>query len=447
MEKRMSHRGRIRAVAFLTAVILAVTAWAIYGAVRSARLSRQIEVSYQRSLSELDAYVNNIATGLSKGIYANTPTMMESMAANLSREATGAKGSLAVLPIGTPELQNTYKFLSQVGDFVLSLNRKAATGEKITDKERQELRALLDFSKTLSGQISAMRENITDGVMQFEKDRSTLMADKNEIRALGGEIEDTEQTFTEYPSLIYDGPFSDHINRMQPKFLEGKETVSKDTALKKAAYAMSMPESEVRFTGEEGSNTAAYCFAAGDMNIAITKKGGHVLYLLSAQYAGEEALKYEDAVKRAHEYLKKIGYTDLKESYHATNDGICTINFAHLEDDVTCYTDLIKVGVSMDTGKILSVDARGYVANHHARTLPVPKLSTEAARASVSPVLTVLSVKKALIPNDGKSEKLTYEFHCRDEKKQEVLVYIDAETGFEDDILLLTYSDGGVLTK
>ncbi len=32
-------------------------------------------------------------------------------------------------------------------------------------------------------------------------------------------------------------------------------------------------------------------------------------------------------------------------------------------------------------------------------------------------------------------------------QKEEVLIYIDADKGYEEDIMLLLYSDGGTLTK
>ena len=45
----------------------------------------------------------------------------------------------------------------------------------------------------------------------------------------------------------------------------------------------------------------------------------------------------------------------MKESYFSTNDGICTINFAYMEDDVVCYPDLIKVNVALDTGNVCAL--------------------------------------------------------------------------------------------
>ena len=40
-----------------------------------------------------------------------------------------------------------------------------------------------------------------------------------------------------------------------------------------------------------------------------------------------------------------------------------------------------------------------------------------------------------------------YEFRCKGQKEEEILVYIDAKTGNEANILQLLYADGGMLTR
>ena len=53
----------------------------------------------------------------------------------------------------------------------------------------------------------------------------------------------------------------------------------------------------------------------------------------------------------------------------------------------------------------------------------------------------------ALIPGKDGKERLCYELHVADKSKQEALIYVDITTGEEADVLLLLYSDKGVLTK
>ncbi len=94
------------------------------------------------------------------------------------------------------------------------------------------------------------------------------------------------------------------------------------------------------------------------------------------------------------------------------------------------------------------MDARGYLMNHKThKIVEEPKYSVTTAQKFLSDYLTIKSINKAVIPTDSAGEKFTYEYYCVGENKQELLVYIDPETGFEENILILLYSDNGVLTK
>ena len=57
----------------------------------------------------------------------------------------------------------------------------------------------------------------------------------------------------------------------------------------------------------------------------------------------------------------------MTQTYYMTYKNICTINFAYRENGVTYYSDLIKVGVSMKDGTVVSMEAKGYLTNHTDR--------------------------------------------------------------------------------
>ena len=169
--------------------------------------------------------------------------------------------------------------------------------------------------------------------------------------------------------------------------------------------------------------------------------------MINSKFAGKISVKEDEAVRNAKSFLKKIGYENLKESYYFTDDGICTVNFASTDSEVVIYPDLIKVNVSLETGDVMSFDAAGYIYNHHTRSTFKPKLTEEQALKKLNENLTVIGTQLCIIPTDWKTEQYCYEIHCKTDKEQELLVYIDCETGEEDNILILLYSDEGVLTK
>ena len=61
-------------------------------------------------------------------------------------------------------------------------------------------------------------------------------------------------------------------------------------------------------------------------------------------------------------------------------------------------------------------------------------------------MLEVKECRLAVIPTDSVEEKLCYELACRSDSGENVLVYVNAMTGEEEDILILLTVEGGVLT-
>ena len=447
LENQVSRRGKIRVRLYASVLILVLFSAFVINAQKASELSRQLNADAERSLSTLEACMSSINTNLTKGLYANTTPMLSSMAISLTRDAASAKNSLSALPLSDTQLDNMLKFLSQVGAFVSTLDRKLSLGESITSEERNQLKQLIDVSQKLLSELDMITQGVEDGSVSFKQAGSTLQKSTDQSMQIDSAFGDAEQTLTDYPTLIYDGPFSDHILNQSPKTLEGKSDISKEKALEIASDFIGVDKSTLRFDSETNGVIETYNFFVDSINISVCKKGGAVLYLLGSSSAGESVITPEQAVENAKSFLSAKGYENMKESYYSTQDGICTVNFAYDNEGVICYPDLIKLSVSLETGNIISFDARGYIMNHTDRPPVQSKISADEAKMSVSDYLTVMSSRLAVIPTDYKTEKTAYEFHCKTPNEQEVLVYIDVLTAKEDDILLLLYSDGGILTK
>ena len=447
LENQVSRRGKIRVRLYASVLILVLFSAFVINAQKASELSRQLNADAERSLSTLEACMSSINTNLTKGLYANTTPMLSSMAISLTRDAASAKNSLSALPLSDTQLDKMLKFLSQVGAFVSTLDRKLSLGEPITSEERNQLKQLIDVSQKLLSELDTITQGVEDGSVSFKQAGSTLQKSADQSVQIDSAFGDAEQTLTDYPTLIYDGPFSDHILNQTPKTLEGKSDVSKEKALEIASDFIGIDKSTLRFDSETNGVIETYNFFVDSINISVCKKGGAVLYLLGSSSAGESVISPEQAVENAKNFLSAKGYKNMKESYYSTQDGICTVNFAYENEGVICYPDLIKLSVSLETGNIISFDARGYIMNHTDRPPVQSKISADEAKMSVSDYLTVMSSRLAIIPTDYKTEKTAYEFHCKTPDEQEVLVYIDVLTAKEDDILLLLYSDGGILTK
>lgn len=103
--------------------------------------------------------------------------------------------------------------------------------------------------------------------------------------------------------------------------------------------------------------------------------------------------------------------------------------------------------VLVATASIGAAQTRHYKTAYEETQQRAPKVTKGQAQQRLSPKLTVLSSRLAFIPTDAGGEIYCYEFRCKGQKEDEILVYIDAKTGNEANILQLLYADGGMLTR
>lgn len=431
----------------LSSALVAAIVVAGYEYTRANALQKSVNNTYHRALYELSDYADDINVLLSKGLLVNSPQYFASISAELSRQCAAAKECLSQLPLSEVSLDKTEKFLSQVGDYSFYLSQNSLYDTKMTEDEYQTLSNLSSYADSFSAALNSIQQDVYSGNLNFKKEGRML--DNVAYAAFGDEgFSAVEKEFGEYPSLIYDGPFSEHIEKRNPALLEGAETISAEKAAIKANEFFGKGTGFISYEGlSENSLIPTYTFTASDSSkiVSITQKGGYVLYYLNNRTIGEPTVDRQEAVAKAQEFLQKNGYNSMVESYFETYGNACTINFAYEENDVTHYSDLIKVKVALDNGEVIGMESNGYITNHTKRDNLTPSLSKQDARAYVSNHLTIDSSKLALIPKDSKREVLCYEFKGTSNGRN-FLIYINANTGREEDILLLIESETGILT-
>ena len=449
-----TKKRTILAVSYLTtaAVTFAILAGVNYERART--YERAMNNSYQHAFDELVTAVEEVDAALQKSVYATSPNMAAMLCTQIFGKAMTAQMSLGVLPYSSQELEQTSGFISRVGDYAYALSRAAASGETITDEQLQNLRALSDTASILALNLKGIQTELQSGRLTLTelKRAETTLDDTGDGQAAyaGDSFRLIEREFPEVPSLIYDGPFSEHLTGMAPRALEGLEEVDEAEARNIAAGYLAVGRARVYPTGEIGGELPCYGFAAngegGTVTVAVTKQGGKVLSLLSSRPVGVATVRAEDAVETAKRFLQKAGYTDMAETYHMTQGNILTANFAYRQGEVLCYSDLVKVSVALDTGEVCGFEARGYLTAHHVRDLPEAAVSAEDARTQVPDSLEILAEQLALVPSDGKYEALCHEFKCAAEDGRHYILYVNAATGRQEKILILLEDESGALT-
>lgn len=444
---KLSLRAFVRFIVFILAGFAVLTVFTIANFQNAKNNQLKLQYTYTRAVEELATSTDNIKNTLSKGIYSGTPEMLATFSTKLLKDASTAKDALAQLPIQDIRADKINKFLSQVGNYSHSIAKKANEGQGLTDDEYKNLAALLQFSQKLSDELWNMEKEVQSGQMSMFQLKKSMKSQKiNNPKNITEGFESFEEGSDNFPSLIYDGPFSDNILAKEPLLLKLYKPVDLKTALKKASACSNIPEEKLVNKNDEAGKMPSYCFETDGVNISITKTGGLISYMLKNRPVKEMKLTINDALSTSNAYLLKLGIEGMVTTYYETYNNVCTINFASSLNNVTIYTDLIKVSVAMDNGEILGIDSRGYIVNHTERKLPAPKITAQDAQKLVSPLLKVKKSDLAIIPSEGLNEILTYEFLCENQQGAEVLVYVNALTGKEEQILIIQKTKDGILT-
>ena len=435
-------------------VFIIIIAVLITVLVRKEQDSKQAsENSYNMAFYSLVDYVENVETYLAKSLISSTPEHGAETLTNVWREANLAQSYLARLPIESQKLENTEKFLNQVSDYSYSLSRKNIYNESLSDEDLKNLKDLHNYSVELENTLNQLSEDINSGRIKWNElsNKGTVAFAQQVSTQTNDSFSNLEENFHEYSGLIYDGAFSEHITSSEKKGLTGND-IDEETAKQKVVEFVGQENiKEIQSLGfSENATIPEYNFSVktnleNDITISVSKKGGHIIYMNSNRTVNSEIISQEEANEKGKEFLNNKGLNNMKETYYLKQDGIVTINYAYTQNDVVVYSDLIKVKVALDNGEVLGIETTGYLNNHTQRDTSKVKISKEEAKKTLNKDLEISSEGLAIIPTEYNTEILCYEFKGKVDDR-EFLVYINAENGREEDILIITNTPNGTLT-
>ena len=449
--KNRLKKGHMLSVICVLLIIVAILGIILYQKQREYRQAS--ENSYNMAFYELVDYVQNVETYLAKSLISSTPEHGAETLTHLWREANLAQAYLSRLPIESQELENTEKFLNQVSDYSYTLSRKNIYNENLTSDDLNNLKELHTYSVDLENTLNQLSEDLNSGRFQWgELTKKGTVAFAQEVSTESDNgFSNLEENFHEYSGLIYDGAFSEHLISSEPKGLTG-EDIDEDKAKQVAEEFIGKNNiKEISNLGlSENATIPVYDFSVTNnsdqtINLAVSKKGGHIVYMNSNREVQTEIISQEEANNKGKEFLESKGFSNMQETYYLKQEGIVTINYAYSQEGVIMYPDLIKVKVALDNGEVLGIETTGYLNNHTTRDISNVKITKEEAKKDLNKDLEIISEKMAVIPTEWKTEILCYEFKGKVQDK-EFLVYINAENGREEDILIITNTPNGTLT-
>ena len=449
----------------LSLALLLAIGWGLWERANRLTLANAVEAGGQRDFYNLLNYVEQAQVSMGKTLASSSPRQQAVHLTEAWNQAAAAQHSLTQLPTPGFKPVNTSKFLSQTSDYSNYLAQKLARGEEMTPQERQQLASLREEMGRLAADLHQTEGQVAGKTLRWSSFYGfrmpslprTIAGRALPVEARPGPLDgfvNTDRRLQTLPSLNYDGPFSDHLEKQRPLGLGGGEVTQAEAERRAMNFSNAASNSNYRVQATRTSNGRIPTFSLRLLDsrrpnvtthIDVSKQGGQIVSLLNTRPVGAPTLDAAAALEKARAFLQAQGFTGMQPTYTVRTDNNQVITFAAREGDVILYPDQVKVKVALDNGEITGWDATPYYMSHHKRDLPRPKLTPEQARAKINPGIKVEGVRLALIPLPGGQEKLTYEVKTKMDNTY-YLNYINALTGEEEKVLQIIDVPGGQLT-
>lgn len=438
-------------IAVLAIALIATGIFTYFKNEETVTYKNKIENNYQYNFQTLLTSVKNIETTMSKTTVSSSNQLTTQLLSDVWRYADLGQASLSQLPLKHSAFTEAQNFLNQLSDFAYAMAKMNINGQSMSKEQQQDLERLTNSSTYLLQQLQVVQEQMQQGEITFNNVQDDMNKELDDTDLVTKGFDTIDKEMVDYPKLIYDGPFSDHIEDLKPRGVKGQEISEKDGEKKVKDFIGQKNIEGIKSNGSNEGVIKTYVYNVDiknqeeDAYVEITKNGGHVLKVMKNRVPEEEKISMEEAGKKADEFLKEKGYKDLEKTYYEKYANVGVFNYAYIQNDVLIYPDLIKVQIALDNGEFLGIEAQGFHFSHSERNIEKPKLSIDQAREKVSGKLEITKERLAIIPTDSKEEVLCYEFKGT-YKDEWYIIYINANTGQEQEILKIIEADESVLT-
>ncbi|MBQ6703628.1 MAG: germination protein YpeB [Clostridia bacterium] len=423
----------------LAIALVAVSLWASRQRARAQSYRTAVEAVYAQAYGELTDDLYQLENTLSKLLAVSSPAQYVLLLDEVWRLSGSAVSNMSHLPVSHVDTAQLNQFIVRLGDYAHALTKKAVRGGIITGEDTAAIAKLRDSCASLAAEheqkLSAGEIPSGDEDVYFVESEETQYKDGEDI--------------ARFPTLIYDGPFSESSEKLQPRGLTGPQVDqagAEQTAERIAGLDMT-------FSGMSEGQIPAYDFSFSDekgnwAEASVTRQGGMLLYYMSSAAGNAEGRPDEETGKRyrdiALEKLGELGYGEMQSAYAQYYGGVAVINFAPVQDGAILYSDLVKVWVDRETQRVCGIDARNYLFSHRPREIGQAAVSQEDAEGMLAPSLQVQSHAMALIPVTPETEVLCHEFKCT-LGEDSYIIYINAANGQEEQIFKIIDSQDGQL--
>lgn len=403
---------------------------------------RDIESFYQSAYYGLVGNFVDIENDLAKARVITDNKLLSQNLMKIDVNCNLASQNLQVFYANNDGMSNLMNFINQLGDYCGYLIKELEKGKSLTISQTENLNKMWGVSKEYGKLLNSLQD--------YAKDGTTL------ARLLGENNEQFEDILSnigngsiEYPSLIYDGPFSDGILNREAKGIVGEEISADQGKALVEKYLVGYDIENIEYAQDSVNRIESYLYAVKlkggrQCSVQIAKKGGLLLLMDLFHEVVEPSLTIEQCQKVAEQYCESIGLKNMKAVWINNNQSNIYINMCYEQDGIVNYADMVKIKISLDTGEVIGYEGLNYAFNHVTRVYDAPTVSEEQAVLNVSAILDNIECRLVTIPWNVTAEKVAYEI-VGELDGEKYFVYIDAYNGDELNVLRMIDSNQGDL--
>lgn len=447
---------RILYTAATAIIVVFSTTFAILMTLERMDYRNYLQAEYNKNMYQLINSVENVGNNLAKVPVLGSKEQDIVVFDEIFRYSTVANDKLHSIPVSQDKLAATSKFLSQLGDFSYVLGNKISRGGELNSSEVAQVESLKLQAYNLENQLKSVQNDINNGRVRWGEIRqkaSGVLASTS-TPSVSDEFKGIQKQASQYPSLVYDGPFSDNNMNIKPRILSQNKVsrAQAENVVKEAIGAKRIKRIEVKSDGNGIIPTYMFDVYMSGRNKStekitceVSQNGGKMLSIIDNRVAGKATMDINTASQIGRKYLNRIGYKNMFPTYVLNYNNVAVISYVNSSDNMLIYPDMIKLKVSMDDGNVVGLEADKYLRSNYNRTIPKPQITEAKARERVGKRLSIKSVRMAIVPTETNKEVLCYEF-SGSYKGDDFIVYINANTGYETRILQIRNTPNGKLT-
>ena len=420
--------GWIAAVATLGAACLALATVVTAGSFRMNDMAMRAENAYRATLYELVAVSEEMDDDLAKLRVSAGTNEQRMLLTDILVESSLMESALEKIPVDSVTSTDISSFVNRTHAFAEHMLMKLAAGDALSQREKEAAARLYEINAALAHELNELAVNTPADELRAFFD--------GETGEIGTRFSEWGKSANPKPEEITDAPFAGEGNVEENGVEKQGEISASDAEEKVRAFFEGYHIADVKLTGETSArDMRCYNFTLTDENgseifAQVTKNGGNVAFFDSYETCSVKNFDLAGCDAIAREFLSARGYTDMTATWFSDTGMVACITYVSQTDGVRCYPDMVQVRVCEQKGRVVGMDARGYLLNHEneGRTFD-PTISEGAARAKLSEGLEVTESHLAIIPM-GRREVLAYEFVC-DYGEEQYIVYLDASSGEE----------------